>query len=415
VDFQSNASRVIRIRVLASDLAQGGLRSALRAAGLIGNWLFRIWRVVNESFGTASMRELVLRYGRRALFFGCALTLAWTGLGSGNPAPAKQQTAIWRIDSGLSAHADVLGVSCTPTGTCLSIVRVGSLLEMVELGRVGISSTWNISTRLAPTSMFSCATREDCMGLEAVDSVAGRTIVLDTSSGGRTWRRVGIASGFEPTSVLCVLSDRCLALGIRVTKGAVRQAVFRTADEGRVWHASTVPDDAPPVGGITCSTGGQCYAYTFFESPNGLLFSADFGHTWKEIGGTVATRNDDLVDVTCGRASTCVGLLAARGSRKSSEALWIRNGTLLHSESDPIDSNWIWGSCPTDEVCVVGGFVSASSTRVLQTTSAGGSWTEENEPPSVEVATVVCPSRDWCVGIGVSRHRNYLLRITLLS
>ena len=138
-------------------------------------------------------------------------------------------------------------------------------------------------------------------GIAMSDPVGGKLVLVTTSDGGATWRRIP-PDRLPPTlsgEASFAASGTCLAVDESkhvwiATGGGARSRVFHSNDRGRTWKVADTPVRAGNASSgifsiafrdaITGVVVGGDYQQPHGESPN-VAITADGGHTWRLARG----------------------------------------------------------------------------------------------------------------------------------
>lgn len=280
--------------------------------------------------GSHSKRSLRPRWRIIGL---AGMLLAPLGLAAAQTPAAAAFGTTWAMETP-PPGADLRGVDCTATSTCVAVGVGGTILRSTGTG-------WNQESSMTSQALFgvSCSDANSCVAVGA-----GGTIVRRTGS--TTWSSPISPPGVTLYGVSCmpaVPSARCIAVG-------------ESADYFS--HPGVDPYLEPVT--IPMAT---------------ILVSTDAGATWAR---QVAPDTQGLADVDCSTALTCVatGYASAFLTTVDGGTTWARGVRVLPistPSSNPGLVTWdVFGvSCPSVMTCVSvdnGGFL-------LQTLSAGAVWT----------------------------------------
>ncbi len=131
--------------------------------------------------------------------------------------------------------------------------------------------------------VFSDSARGYLLSLRLVSSAQGRTVVSRTDDGGRTWRRLPLSSGSDPTEITCFGRDTCM-ITVR-TRGEELKG-YRTFDGGETWTPIVVPGLVGNIMEQQYTPSGRLYAIAGtgrFSVVGTLIRSDDHGSTWRQL------------------------------------------------------------------------------------------------------------------------------------
>ena len=263
---------------------------------------------------------------------------------------------------------------------------------------------------------LSCTTTTDCWSL-------GPSSVFVSSDLGGTWTPHAFPTGIPFSAMSCPTPTHCWAAGIYTASAPHRWAMFATTNDGRNWHADTVPSEVTSIGTVSCPNTTDCWAVALTSHAASSIATTDGGAVWTlgtvpslfgtsalgmaaylaaatcststrcwavgspggeavvasttDLGSSWATRTlprgpAALTALACADSSDCLAFAEGYGSMgqvvatTNGGATWQRRASMPDGLSDPKSS-----SCPTASLCWV---VSDTVPKVGVTTDVGKSW-----------------------------------------
>jgi photosystem II stability/assembly factor-like uncharacterized protein len=340
---------------------------------------------------------------------------------------AVSATAVTAEASGLSrlleGHFVPVSSSMLPAGssyddaTCPS----GSRCYVVGAGPAGgvITKTsdsgrsWT-SASLPATSgdsefAIACPTASVCY--VGAEDAADASAILSTRDGGATWRTEQIPAGSIVTSISCVSSDTCIAVGSDLLQHP--QSTVLTTEDGATW----VQEPSPARNFITvrCLDASHCWA-----AGPGAWLSSDLGRTWRDLSPPAAggcPKGGGLCNAVYSRTIDIEFRSAADGwvvggDQCGGVGVIACPGVAIHTTGggaawrvSPSSTKYPFGwqiACQGSACLYVGDGVHFST--IATTANAGSSWSQMQQVATLIAALACTPDRSFCLVAGGSNN-----------
>ena len=358
-----------------------------------------------RNFGSGTVLRYRLGPGTwRILILAALLCLLPLSAGSahaaGNAAsPARQAGSAaahdWRsIYKHNVTHADLNGIACPTSRTCVVVGSGGTILTTSDGG-----ATWRSRPSGTNNNLWAvtCLTSRACLAV-------GTGTILASADGGATWTSRPEGPGNNLLGVTCRTVRACLAVGVGIAMGS-GGVLMTSADGGATWTGRLL--HSAGLRGVTCRTSMACIAV----GDGTILTSADGAATWPSH--PQAYSSESISVVTCLRSGTCLAgtgntiLFSADGG-----VAW-RNGSFFVSS----DGGVTWHSNPN-----AGGAstITCTAVRCLSTegggngnfgasTDGGATWHisySELSPTAripylgTSLTGIACPTSGFCLAVG---------------
>lgn len=356
----------------------------------------------------------------------------------------------WRSDE-TSKPAD--SISCPSVTICyvtaarpVGIQVAGSNFDLIEATRngglswdvLGLPGNISITTPLqCPRSAVSCL---------ASGYDAGRTVLLRTADGGRTWSATGIPSASFADQLACASDTACAGI---FQIGSWRKFTWRvlvTGNGGKTWSAGPASPRGQVPDYLTCR-GQRCVVIDQLvtsdnsQSVNGtgpvtiapgswaVWYSRDGGAHWRRgshPGSIWTLPTHDLPNagaLSCASGGHCWALATTSSSPDGPAAILASSDGGATWSAQSLPAGLARGffpqaiSCPTPRRCWAGGGQTTSSSQaplMVATSDAGASWHQVRLPepvagigqsrPTVSgllpwIGLLSCPGPTHCVAI----------------
>jgi photosystem II stability/assembly factor-like uncharacterized protein len=328
--------------------------------------------------------------------------------------------------------ASVLALSCPSTSWCWAGAAATDGQAVILLTSDG-GSRWSVQYRskvLSTIDALDCTSRTHCVGIAGM-AAGTRTSLVETFDGGRAWSLRPTPSAFRHAeAVSCATASDCWAVGlgpdetdaimIHSTDGGASWAVqptprlftamsnsfglscpsldrcvatgsstLTTTDGGRHWADHAIPNDAPPLGPVSCPSSIDCYAVADVTSAvpahlqADVYASTDGGARFAEVLAA-PERVGNLSDLSCPSDSACLAVGAAYTPGQRGTATF----TGVAERTTSAGRRWtaarlaevrqlLAAACaPESRTCQAGGS-SGSRAVVLRSADGGRTWTAE--------------------------------------
>ena len=190
--------------------------------------------------------------------------LAWSGTAQSYK-PSGRGTASVTSDGGRTWSSPVPAfrasweLRCLAGGKCLAAGPWGAAYSTDSGLRWTISAGWPTGA----ASYFSCATQARCTAL-SLSPGAGAESLLVSSDAGESWsflRGAKLPTGALYTSLACPTSSDCWVSGESIEgQSAGEGVVLSSADGGRTWGTSLLPQGTGIVYAVSCPEQSTCFA-----------------------------------------------------------------------------------------------------------------------------------------------------------
>ena len=344
----------------------------------------------------------------RVLGMSCWAANACVGVGESGFVVATADGANWSRHI-LPSLVDLHSVSCPSASACYAVGRQGAVLRSGDQGQtwstagsdsaasnIGIEGSANNGNGgdvvgAADLAGVSCASSSSCV------AVGNLGAILASHDEGASWSLQGgvlnapLRAGqfnpnpsFEPAarplhSTSCPTSSGCVAVG---DLGTVEQS----SDGGQTWSLASSPA-AHTLTAVSCAKGtSTCFAVGDYGT---IIKSSDGGASWSaQNSGTTGFLNA----ISCAEATRCVAV-GAQGL-----IITTKNGSSWTRAATPTSAYLAAVSCPTRGNC----FAVGQGGTVLHGIKAASSWSVRSAPSGDDLYGVSCSSVKRCLVTGAN-------------
>lgn len=264
------------------------------------------------------------------------------------------------------------------------------------------------------------------------------TVEVSNSQASQTWERVSdpVSGSASLLEVSCVSETHCVAVGVRQVDGVFRVLAAGTSDSGTTWTVHATPDLGAnaQLEAVSCADSTHCIAVGSYEDIGGyqhaLILRTTDGSSWSALTSPVTDSDGEesrLYGVSCTSTTSCQAVGQVRDTSGIGHTLAIRmlDGTnwSVRQSPSPGTTHSVLSSvaCVSSSRCVAVGRASGgdavSESLILQTSNAGGTWSQILGPsyPDNEVTLngVSCIG-SYCAAVGY-RKANSIFRNLIIT
>lgn len=287
----------------------------------------------------------------------------------------------------------------------IAVMAVAKPCPVLAIAEPGITATWHART-VAPGSLpssVSCVSSSACYAVGQIQP----TDVFASFWNGSRWLRQPAASPRDSGlhDVSCLPSNACTAVGFKENAGGTLVEVLHA---GR-WIIRAAPSQPSwSLQGVSCASANFCVAVGRRNAPpgshgvaTGSLLERWNGLRWQIV--TAPSRSGDFLQgVSCATADSCVAVGASDNLSHPLAEVW--DGRSWRRAIPPGPRKyWLTRvSCPTSELCVaVGGQENNPSQPLLIDRWSEGRWSRDSVSTTGYLLNgVSCPSAGFCVAVG---------------
>jgi photosystem II stability/assembly factor-like uncharacterized protein len=346
-------------------------------------------------------------YGR-LLGMSCLASKACVGVGEYGSVVSTADGTHWTHQT-LPSEVDLHSISCPSQSACYAVGQHGVVLTSADQGaswatasRDGAASNIGIEGGGSSSAGGDVVGSADLAGVSCADTsscvaVGDLGAILASHDGGASWSlRGGVLNvplqsvefpalpSFEPSArplraVSCPTSTACVAVG---DLGTIEQS----SDGGQSWSLASSPT-AHMLAAVSCANGtSTCFAAGDYGT---ILRSGDGGLSWSaQSSGTTSFLNA----ISCAEATRCVAVGA------DGVIITTKNGASWTKAATPTSAYLAAVSCPARGNC----FAVGQGGTVLHGVRAASSWSARSAPSGDDVYGVSCSSVKRCVLTGAA-------------
>jgi hypothetical protein len=322
------------------------------------------------------------------------------------------------------------------SATAIAVALCATVLAALATSPAGAANptTWVLSASSNTSGTLtnvlfadSCVAGGTCLAVGNSTTAAGRAQTLIESWNGTSWATVpspDTSANLDNAlyAVSCTSASACTAVGTSTSALGHTQTLAEVW-KGSTWSLTPTPDTSTgfdnTLSGVSCTSGSSCTAVGYAATATG---SVTLVETWNGSAWSMAsspnqtgTLDDSLSAVSCGAATSCVGVgnyLSGSNVLQTLTESWNGSTWSVSASPDTTTSlaNTLNGvSCMSSVACVAVGAAYApggTAYRTLAESWNGTTWsivpTVNVSVPDDELLAVTCASPSACTAAGYS-------------